>query len=683
MQFTDSVKDIKGVGEKTAALLEKLNIITVGDLFSHFPSDYEEYAMPVRIDDVKDGHVCAIEGVVSRVTIKKGRRFIVTCYCSDPSGAIKLIWYNQQFITKLLKPGTRFLFRGTVKQVGSEYAIQQPKMFKQDEYRKLMMCLQPRYALTKGITHNFISKAVKNAFEVTEFPNDRLKPGFLRVHGLMKYSQALECIHFPDSMQEALTARKRLVFDEFVDFMLALKSLSEDKEKLASQYVINDFTGCDKMMNELPFELTAAQQKVLEDIKKDISSGHVMCRMVEGDVGSGKTVIALLACLAVVQNNLFGLNEDFSGKKFNQAAVMVPTEVLARQHYEEFSERLSKYGIKCALLTGSVASSEKKKIYSQIADGDIQVVIGTHALIQEKLEFSSLGLVVIDEQHRFGVKQRETLKEKGLNPHILSMSATPIPRSLSLVLYGDMDVSVINEMPAERLPIKNCVIDYRQRNTAINFIRKEVTAGHQAYIICPMVEESEDMEGENVIDYTESLRESLEELNRLENQKNIGKQSLDNSKGYLIEYLHGKMKPAQKNDIMGRFASGDIDILVSTTVVEVGVNVKNATVMMIENSERFGLAQLHQLRGRVGRGKWQSYCIFVKGCSSREIDERLDILKNNNNGFKVAEEDLRLRGPGDLFGVRQAGELSWKLADIYADADMLALANEYVNGQMT
>lgn len=666
MQFSDRVKDIKGVGEKTAALLEKLNIFTVGDLLCHYPDNYEEFAMPVRIDDVQDGHVCAIEGVISRLTVKKGRRLIISCYCSDPSGAIKLIWFNQPYIAKLLKPGTRFLFRGTVKQVGTEYAIQQPKMYRQEEYRKLMQQLQPRYSLTKGITHNFISKSVRNAFEAVELPADRLKPGYLRDHGLMKYSKALECIHFPDNMQEALAARKRLVFDEFVDFMLALRALSEDKERQLSQFVTDDFSACDRLVSELPFELTGAQQKVFSDIRRDISSGHVMCRMVEGDVGSGKTIIAMLSCLAIVSAGF-------------QATVMVPTEVLARQHYEEFSERLSEYGVKCGLLTGSIKASERKLIYSEITSGELGIVIGTHALIQERLEFKSLGLVVIDEQHRFGVKQRKALKEKGLEPHILSMSATPIPRSLSLVLYGDMDVSVIDEMPAERLPIKNCVIDYRQRNTAVNFIRKEVAAGHQAYVICPMVEESEDMEGENVIDYTESLRETLEELDRLEKERSSIKSVKNNSRDYHIEYLHGRMKNADKNDIMSRFASGEIDVLVSTTVVEVGVNVKNATVMMIENSERFGLAQLHQLRGRVGRGKWQSYCIFVKGLSSQEIDDRLDILKKNNNGFRVAEEDLRLRGPGDLFGVRQSGELSWKLADIYADADMLALANEYVN----
>ena len=379
-----------------------------------------------------------------------------------------------------------------------------------------------------------------------------------------------------------------------------------------------------------------------------------MSRMVEGDVGSGKTVIAMLSVLAVVQAGY-------------QAAVMVPTEVLAKQHFADFEDKLNKYNVRTILLVGSMTAAQKKKAYEKMSKHEADVVIGTHALIQEGLQFDDLALAVIDEQHRFGVNQRKALKDKGLYPHVLSMSATPIPRSLSLILYGDMDLSVINEMPAERKPIKNAVVDTGYRPTALNFIRKEVLNGHQAYIICPLVEESEDSDGENVIDYTDNVKDFF------------AQSAIKNGDGKPIgvEYLHGRMKASEKNEIMERFAAGSIDVLISTTVIEVGVNVKNATVMMIENSERFGLAQLHQLRGRVGRGAAQSYCIFMKGSESKDIDDRLDILKNNNDGFKVAEEDLRLRGPGDLFGVRQSGELSWKLADIYADAPLLSLASEY------
>lgn len=661
MKISDGIMSVKGIGEKTAKLLEKLDIYTIGDLVTHFPGDYEVFGMPCRIDDAREGETVAIEGGVTHLMTRNGRKQITSCFCSDPSGAIKLVWFNQPYIAKMLKPGTRYLFRGTVKSNGAEYYLQQPKMYRREEYRALMSCLQPRYDLTKGITHNTLSKAVRAVLENDCEIEERLDSKFRRANNLMKYEDALWNIHFPKTMEDALEARRRLVFDEFVEFFTALNALKSDRKFEENGYPVYDFTICDKLISELPFELTGAQKKAFEDIKKDISSPKLMCRMLEGDVGSGKTIMAMLAMLAIV-------------KAGNQAALMVPTEVLAVQHFHDFYEKLKPYGISCGLLVGSMTAAEKKKAYAKIKSGEWNIIIGTHTLIQEKLEFASLGMAVIDEQHRFGVKQREALKEKGLKPHILCMSATPIPRSLSLILYGDMDLSVIDEMPAERLPIKNCIIDSKSRMTALNFIRREVEAGHQAYCICPMVEESENMDGENVIDYTDSLREALQQIQQLESAK----ETAGRKKGsYTIEYLHGRMTPAQKNEVMDRFAKGETDILVSTTVVEVGVNVKNATVMLIENAERFGLAQLHQLRGRVGRGKWQSYCIFVKGKDGKDIDDRLGILRDNNNGFKVAEEDLRLRGPGDLFGVRQAGELSWKLADIYADADLLALAKEF------
>ena len=654
MQLTDSVKTVKGVGDKSLSLLEKLNIHTVRDLLRHYPVDYDNFQMPVQINTALEGQTVTVEGAVSRVTTRPtARKKVITCYVSDPSGALKLIWFNQQYLIKILKPGFRFLFRGTVKRDNAEYAILQPKMYQRQEYAKLLGSLQPKYGLTKGITSAFISKAVKQAFSEIKI-EDQLPASFRKENNLMKLSDAVKTIHFPKNMDEALEARKRLVFDEFLDFILALRALKTKKEEAVNNFVITDYSACEKLIGGLPFKLTNAQQKTFNDIKKDMSSVRLMSRMVEGDVGSGKTVIAMLAVLSVVQAGY-------------QAAVMVPTEVLAKQHFYDFEEKLGKYGVRTILLVGSMTAAQKRKAYEKVEAHEADVVIGTHALIQEGLQFDNLALAVIDEQHRFGVNQRKALKEKGLHPHVLSMSATPIPRSLSLILYGDMDLSVINEMPAERKPIKNAVVDTGYRPTALNFIRKEVLSGHQAYIICPLVEESEDSDGENVIDYTDNVRDFFASA------------ALKNGDGKLIktEYLHGRMKPSEKNEIMERFAAGETDVLISTTVIEVGVNVKNATVMMIENSERFGLAQLHQLRGRVGRGAYQSYCIFMKGSEGKDIDDRLNILKNNNDGFKVAEEDLRLRGPGDLFGVRQSGELSWKLADIYADAPLLSLASEY------
>ena len=654
MLLSDNVRNIKGIGEKTVKLLEKLDVYTVSDLLFHFPRDYDDFAMPMPAKSAEEGKVITVEGSISRITARSGRRSVVSCYVSDATGALKLVWFNQPFIAKMLKPGYRFLIRGTVKRDNAEMAVYQPKIYNRNDYVKLMDSLQPIYDLTKGITSAFISKSVKQALQEVEI-EDKLPLKFRKENDLMKLSEAIRTIHFPKNKQEALYARRRLVFDEFVEFLTSLRQLQVNKAEEINRYVIKECTECEKLISELPFELTGDQKKTFSDIKKDMSSAQLMSRMIEGDVGSGKTVLAMLSALAVVKSGY-------------QAALMVPTEVLARQHYEEFSERLSKYGVNTELLVGSQTAAQKKKIYSLVKNGEADIIIGTHALIQEGVEFNNLALVIIDEQHRFGVKQRRTLKEKGLKPHILSMSATPIPRSLSLILYGDMDLSVIKEMPKERLPIKNCVVDTGFRQKAFDLIRKEVSCGHQAYIICPMVEGSEEVDGENVTDYTETLREYYQYAGTV----------LNDGLKVKVDYLHGKMKPQEKNDIMERFAKGEINVLVSTTVIEVGVNVKNATVMMIENSEKFGIAQLHQLRGRVGRGSFQSYCIFMKGCAGKDIDERLDILKNNNDGFKVAEEDLRLRGPGDLFGVRQSGEQSWKLADIYADADLLALASEYV-----
>ena len=434
------------------------------------------------------------------------------------------------------------------------------------------------------------------------------------------------------------------MFDEFFSFFTMMNRLKKERNKEKSVFEISDMYIIEEIKAVLSYTLTEGQDAAVSDIINDMESGYVMNRLIQGDVGSGKTIVAVIALALVVKNGY-------------QGAIMVPTEVLAKQHYQSFCEVLGEFGIRIGMLIGSMTAAQKKKEYKKIEDGEIDIVVGTHALIQEKVSFKDLALVVTDEQHRFGVRQREALSSKGREPHMLVMSATPIPRTLAIILYGDLDVSVINVMPKGRLPIKNCVVGTNYRPQAYRFMEKEIAAGHQVYIICPMVEESENMEAENVTDYTNMLETTLAPSIR-------------------IKALHGKMKASLKNEIMEQFAAHEIDILVSTTVIEVGINVPNATVMMIENAERFGLAQLHQLRGRVGRGDSQSYCIFMAGNPSKDTMKRLRVLEDSNDGFFVAKQDLKLRGPGDFFGIRQSGELDFALADIYQDADIMKMANE-------
>ena len=521
-------------------------------------------------------------------------------------------------------------------------------MYTRSQYSEIEGTMQPIYPLTKGLSNKTVANAVHQALEKFDAGLEKeYIPGYVRQKNeLAEHNYAVVNIHFPKSMEDYIQARKRLAFEEFFLFVLAVRSLRNSNERIPNGYIIQNDSRTDDFIEKLPFSLTNGQKSAWTEVKKNMSGKGLMSRLIQGDVGSGKTIIAVLALM----------NTAYAGY---QAAMMVPTEVLAKQQYDSITKMFNNMGVELnvSLLVGSMTAAAKRKVYEDIENGSTDIVIGTHAVIQEKVIFKNLALVITDEQHRFGVNQRRDLSDKGNNPHILVMSATPIPRTLAIIVYGDLDISVIDELPAERLPIKNCVVDESYRPNAYKFIENQVYAGRQAYVICPMVEDSENIEVENVIDYAKKLSGELP----------------DDIK---VEYLHGKMKASQKNEIMEKFSKNEINVLVSTTVIEVGVNVPNATVMMVENAERFGLAQLHQLRGRVGRGGFQSYCIFVSGNKSKKTKDRLEILNKTNDGFKIAEEDLKLRGPGDFFGVRQSGDFDFGIADIYTDAKVLKSASE-------
>lgn len=646
MKLEDRINSIKGIGEKTEVLFHKVDIVTIEDLLEYYPRGYETFEEIVPVEVLKEGMVAAVEvSLVALPQIKKIKKLtVLSCRARDYSGDIMLTWFNMPFLKRTLKLGTKYILRGRITKKNSMYYMEQPKILSREEYTRKLHELQPIYALTAGLTNHMVTKSILKALKETDINGDYLPLEIRKKYQLETYKWSIREIHFPKNKDTMQKARRRIVFDEFFLFHLAMQQLKQERDKKKSTFVWKQKKDCEQFLSSLPYRLTNAQLKVWKEIEMDLSSGSIMNRLVQGDVGSGKTVLAALGLLMAAKNE-------------SQGAIMVPTEVLAKQHFETLTKLLEPFGLRLCLLVGSMTAKEKRICYEKIKTHEIDIVVGTHALIQEKVEYDKLGLVITDEQHRFGVKQREALSNKGEEPHILVMSATPIPRTLAIILYGDLDLSIIDELPAERLPIKNCVVNTNYRQTAYHFIEKELAKGRQAYIICPMVEESENLEAENVIDYTEKVRMNM-------------------APAITVEYLHGKMKAKEKNEIMERFADGEIKILVSTTVVEVGVNVPNASVMMIENAERFGLAQLHQLRGRVGRGEHQSYCILVHGTESKETMERLEILNQSNDGFFIAREDLRLRGPGDFFGIRQSGLLEFKIADVFCDAEVLAQAKE-------
>lgn len=670
MKIQTGLTSIKGVGEKTAGLFARLHITDLGELLEHYPRDYEKMEAPVTVSALTPGRVCAVKAaVIGTPQIKRVRSLVIaSVQAGDETGFFRMTFFGMPYLRSILKPGSVHIFRGLC-QAGNAgktkgtpggmtacalVRMEQPAIFSVEDYAAVQDTLQPRYALTKGLTNRMMTRTIRAALEELsegktpdgrDFLEEFLPDGLRREYGLIPWREAVEKIHCPKNTEEAAEARRRLSFNEFLAFFLGLSRLKSEDQVRQVRVVLRKVPDTDALLEKLPYRLTGAQLRVWGQIEEDMQRETAMHRLVQGDVGSGKTILAFLALLMCAANG-------------RQGCLMAPTEVLARQHFEALEKLCSQQGlcIRPVLLTGSTTAGEKRRIYRAIAEGEYNVIVGTHALIQEKVEYRNLALVVTDEQHRFGVRQRESLADKGEGTHVLVMSATPIPRTLAIVLYGDLDVSILDEMPVGRLPIKNCVVGTSYRQRAYSFIAGQVRAGHQAYVICPMVEEGE-MDGlENVMDYTKKLQAALPD-------------------GIRIAFLHGRMKPAEKNRIMEDFAAGKTDVLVSTTVIEVGINVPNATVMMVENAERFGLAQLHQLRGRVGRGGAQSYCIFISSNENEEVMKRLKILNTSNDGFFIANEDLKLRGPGDLFGVRQSGQLDFKIGDIYQDSNLLLKAS--------
>ena len=663
--------DLKGIGDKTARLLNKLSVYTAEDLVRLYPRSYDICGKPVLVSEIPEhtgDSLIAVDAVVAKTpALKRVRNLqILTVTLKDEKGSLlKATWFNMPYLLGSLKLGYRYIFRGRPVFRNGDWVMEQPALYTMEGYSSQIGIMQPIYPLTKGLSNKIVSKAMQQALDIKELLPELLPAELRRNNELAEINFAMRAIHFPKDMNDYEAARKRLVFDEFFFFMLNVRRMKESNSRQLNLSKIAGDARTDEFIKKLPYELTNAQKRTWQEVSADMNGEHLMNRLVQGDVGSGKTIIAVLALM----------NTVYAGY---QGAMMVPTEVLARQQYDDTCTMFEKYGINInvSLLIGSMTASAKKKEKQRIASGEAGIVIGTHALIQAGVEYANLGLVVTDEQHRFGVHQRESLTQKGRSVHTLVMSATPIPRTLAIIIYGDLDISVMNELPSSRLPIKNAVVGTDYRPNAYRFIENQVNAGHQAYIICPMVEAREDgdvMEDgrgdtfantnmhatlENVVDYTTMLKKNL-------------------PASINVEYLHGKMKPAMKDEIMERFHSGQTQVLVSTTVIEVGVNVPNATVMLIENADRFGLAQLHQLRGRVGRGAFQSYCIFVGTANAKKENmDRLGILRDSNDGFKIAEEDLKLRGPGDFFGIRQSGDMQFTIGDIYKDASILKTASD-------
>ena len=642
MKLEDNVQFVKGVGEARAKLLNKLGIFNLQDLITYYPRNHEDRSIPKKIYELVDGEEALIEAMpvtrVAEIHIRKGMT-ILKMNVRDDSGVCQITWFNQPYLKSLFKPGEYYKFYGKVSVKGGKIEINSP-VYDRMESSKNTGRIIPIYPSTLKLPQTTLRKIIENGLKAADGEIFETLPEYIKKdYKLCNLKDAISQIHFPDSFDSFQIARRRLVFEELLTMQLALLALKNQYTKDVRGIAFDKGAMMSDVINKLPFSLTKAQSRVLEEIDKDMEADKPMNRLLQGDVGSGKTVLAIVAAYKCVKSGY-------------QAAIMVPTAILAEQHLESFNGILENFGIRCELLVSGITKKKKEDILKRLKDGEIDVVIGTHALLQENVIFKKLGLVVTDEQHRFGVRQRSIIAEKGNNPDVLVMTATPIPRTLALILYGDLDISIIDELPPNRKPIDTFAVKKNMEDRVNLFIKQNIDEGRQVYVVCPLVEENEEINAKSVLETAEKYKNEI-------------------FKEYTVEYLHGKMKPKEKDAIMERFKNGEIDILISTTVIEVGVNVPNSSVMIIENAERFGLAQLHQLRGRVGRGEYKSYCILKYNGNSDVVIERMKVMVSTNDGFVISEKDLELRGTGEFFGTKQHGLPEFKIVNLFEDLQEL------------